>query len=23
MMDGHSSCAPRTMGPAVQFSSAC
>ena len=23
MMDGHSSCAPRTMGPRVQFSGAC
>jgi len=23
MMDGHSSCAPRTVGPKVQFSSAC
>ena len=23
MMDGHSSCAPRTVGPRVQFSSAC
>ena len=23
MMDGHSSCAPRTVGPRVQFSGAC
>jgi len=23
MMDGHSSSAPRTMGPRVQFSGAC
>jgi len=23
MMDGHSSCAPRTVGPKVQFSGAC
>jgi len=23
MMDGHSSCAPRTVGPTVQFSGAC
>jgi len=23
MMDGHSSCAPRDMGPRVQFSGAC
>jgi len=23
MMDGHSSCAPRTVGPMVQFSCAC
>ena len=23
MMDGHSSCAPRTVGPRVQFSDAC
>jgi len=23
MMDGHSSCAPHTVGPRVQFSSAC
>jgi len=22
-MDGHSSCAPRTVGPMVQFSGAC
>jgi len=23
MMDGHSSCTPRTVGPRVQFSGAC
>ena len=23
MMDGHSSCAPRTVGPRIQFSGAC
>jgi len=23
MMDGHSSCAPHTVGPRVQFSGAC
>ena len=23
MMDGHSSCSPRTVGPRVQFSDAC
>jgi len=23
MMDGHSSCGPRTVGPRVQFSGAC
>jgi len=23
MMDSHSSCAPRTVGPRVQFSGAC
>ena len=23
MMDGYSSCAPRTVGPRVQFSGAC
>ena len=23
MMDGHSSCAPHTMGPRAQFSDAC
>jgi len=23
MMDGHSSCAPRTVGPRVQFSGVC
>jgi len=23
MMDGHSSCAPRTVGPRVQFSDEC
>ena len=23
MIDGHSSCAPRTVGPRVQFSGAC
>jgi len=23
MMDGHNSCAPRTVGPKVQFSGAC
>jgi len=23
MMDGHSSCAPRTVGPRVQFRGAC